>query len=64
MEVLLVNYNKILSNPWEDIKKIQEFLGLSVDIIDKMIKAVDYKLYRQRIKDSKVAQKREFLLND
>jgi len=52
MEVLLVNYNKILSNPREDIKKIQEFLGLPEDVIDKMIKVVDDKLYRQRIKDS------------
>ena len=52
MEVLLVNYNKILSNPRKDIKKIQEFLGLPEDVIDKMIKVVDDKLYRQRIKDS------------
>lgn len=52
MEVLLVNYNKILSNPREDIKKIQEFLGLPEDVIDRMIKVVDDKLYRQRIKDS------------
>jgi hypothetical protein len=52
MEVLLVNYNKILSNPGEDIKKIQGFLGLPEDVIDKMIKVVDDKLYRQRIKDS------------
>ncbi len=52
MEVLLVNYNKILSNPREDIKKIQGFLGLPEDVIDKMIKVVDDKLYRQRIKDS------------
>ena len=52
MEVLLVNYNKILSNPRENIKKIQGFLGLPEDVIDKMIKVVDDKLYRQRIKDS------------
>jgi hypothetical protein len=52
VEVLLVNYNEILSNPREDIKKIQEFLGLPEDVIDKMIKVVDDKLYRQRIKDS------------
>ncbi len=52
MKVLLVNYNKILSNPREDIKKIQEFLGLPEDVIYKMIKVVDDKLYRQRIKDS------------
>ena len=52
MEVLLVNYNKILPNPREDIKMIQGFLGLPDDVIDKMIKVVDDKLYRQKIKDS------------
>ena len=52
MEVLLVNYNTILSNPRENIKKIQGFLVLLEDVIDKMIKVVDDKLYRQRIKDS------------
>ena len=52
MEVMLVNYNTILSNPRENIKKIQGFLGLPEDVIDRMIKVVDDKLYRQRIKDS------------
>ena len=52
MGVLLVNYNTILSNPGENIKKIQGFLELPEDVIDKMIKIVDDKLYRQRIKDS------------
>ena len=52
MEVLLVNYNTILSNPRENIKKIHGFLGLPEDVIDKMIKVVDDKLYRQRRKDS------------
>jgi len=51
-EVLLVNYNKILSNPRESIKNIQDFIGLSENVIYKMIKVVDDKLYRQKIKDS------------
>jgi hypothetical protein len=48
MDVLLVNYNKIISNPKENIERIVEFLGLSNDVQDKMINAVDNKLYRQR----------------
>jgi len=51
IDILLVNYNKILSNSWENIKKILEFLGVTENIIDKMIKVVDDKLYRQRIND-------------
>ena len=51
MDVLLVNYNKILSDSEEDIKKIQGFLGVPENTIDKMIKVVDDKLYRQRIND-------------
>ena len=48
IEVLLVNYNKMLSNPKDYIKKMQEFLGLSKGNIDKMVKVIDKKLYRQR----------------
>ena len=51
-EVLLVNYNRILTNPREDIKKIRVFLGLPENVIGKMIQVVDDNLYRQRIKDS------------
>ncbi len=51
IDILLVNYNKILSNSGENIKKILEFLGVTENIIDKMIKVVDDKLYRQRIND-------------
>jgi len=50
-EVLLVNYNKILSNTRESIKNIQDFIGLSENVINKMIKVVDDKLYRQRVND-------------
>jgi hypothetical protein len=48
MDVLLVNYNNIISNPKENISKIIDFLGLSDNVLDKMISAVDNKLYRQR----------------
>ena len=48
MDVLLVNYNNIISNPKENISKIIDFLGLSDNILDKMISTVDNKLYRQR----------------
>ena len=48
MDVLLINYNKIISNPKENISKIINFLDLSNDILEKMVSAVDNKLYRQR----------------
>lgn len=47
-EVLLVNYNDILSNPKDNIKKIYDFLAPYDIDIDKMIDAIDKKLYRQR----------------
>ena len=48
IEVLLVNYNDILSGPETNIWKIREFLGLSDLDLEKMINVVDKKLYRQR----------------
>jgi hypothetical protein len=48
IEVLLVNYNDILSNPSINIKKIYDFLGLHDIDLEKMIDVVDKKLYRQR----------------
>jgi len=48
VEFLLVNYNDILSNPSVNIKKIHDFLGLHGIDLEKMIDAVDKKLYRQR----------------
>jgi hypothetical protein len=50
IEVLMVNYNKILSEPDEDIKRIIKFLSLPQEKHEKMIKAVDNRLYRQRRK--------------
>jgi len=48
IEVLFTNYNDILSFPEESIKKIYDFLGSSAFDLDRMIKSVDKKLYRQR----------------
>ncbi|MCK5112031.1 MAG: sulfotransferase domain-containing protein [Thermoplasmatales archaeon] len=48
VEVLLVNYNNILSDPSTNIKKIYDFLGLADINLEKMIDTVDKKLYRQR----------------
>jgi len=48
IEVLLVKYNDMLSHPEENVKKIYDFLGSSDFDLDKMIDAVDEKLYRKR----------------
>ena len=47
-DVLIVNYNEILSNPSDNIKKIHDFLGIQELNLEEMISAVDKKLYRQR----------------
>lgn len=48
VEVLLINYNEILSNPSTNVKRIYDFLGLADVDLEKMIDTVDKKLYRQR----------------
>lgn len=48
IDVLLINYNNILSNPKNNISKILDFLDMPDGILDKMVDAVDNKLYRQR----------------
>ena len=48
IEVLLVNYNDIIANPENNIKKIYDFLESPDADIDEMIKVVDKRLYRQR----------------
>ena len=47
-DVLFVNYNEIVANPKSNINKIANFLGASDDIVEKMMGAIDNKLYRQR----------------
>jgi hypothetical protein len=48
VDVLFVNYNEILSAPKPVLQQIQEFLQISPSTIDRMIKVIDHKLYRQR----------------
>jgi len=48
IEVLLVNYNDILSDPEDNIRKIYDFLGSQAFDLEKMIKSVDQSLYRNR----------------
>lgn len=48
IEVLFVNYNNIIFHPEINIEKVYDFLGSSAFTFDKMIEAVDKKLYRQR----------------
>lgn len=50
VEVLFVNYNDILRKPRENLKKIQNFLNLSEESLNKMARVVDKRLYRQRRK--------------
>lgn len=48
IEYIIVNYNEIISNPKENIKKIHEYLELPKKSLEKMISSVDKKLYRNR----------------
>jgi hypothetical protein len=48
MDILFINYNNILSYPKENIGKIIKFLNVPDSLLEKMIKTVDKKLYRQR----------------
>jgi hypothetical protein len=48
VDVLLINYNEMISSPEVNIKKIINFLDLSDVNLDKMLQSIDKKLYRQR----------------
>jgi len=50
IEVLFINYNEVLSDPKNNIKKIIDFLEISDEILEKMVEVVDNRLYRQRRK--------------
>jgi hypothetical protein len=50
IDALFVNYNKTLINPKKNIQKIAEFLNSPCENIEKMLDAIDEKLYRQRRK--------------
>ncbi|MHA1803996.1 MAG: sulfotransferase [Promethearchaeota archaeon] len=49
IEVLKVNYSDMIQDPIPQIKRIMEFLNLPLDV-DKMLKAIDPTLYRNRVK--------------
>lgn len=48
MDVLFVNYNEILSNPAEHLKKVHDFFKDKDLDLPKMVEAVDNALYRQK----------------
>jgi hypothetical protein len=47
-DVLYVNYNAIVANPEDNIKKIYDFLDSEDIDFEKMLSVVDEKLYRKR----------------
>ncbi len=48
VEVLFVDYNSIIADPSTQIREIYSFLGSPELDFDKMVAAVDVKLYRKR----------------
>jgi hypothetical protein len=48
IDVLFINYNEVLSNPEQHIQKICEFINVPENIGNKMMSAIDSRLYRQR----------------
>lgn len=51
IDSLIVNYNKLLSNPEPEIEKIIHFLNISPEKKPDMLNAIDKKLYRNRNED-------------
>jgi hypothetical protein len=51
IQVLFVNYNKILENPKENILEILKFLNLTTDNLEEMIGSIDLKIYHNRRKN-------------
>jgi hypothetical protein len=47
MEVLYVDYNKMMSEPGPTSKRVVEFLGLPLNV-EKMLAVPNAKLYRNR----------------
>jgi LPS sulfotransferase NodH len=48
IDVLFVNYNEVMADPAEHVRKIYDFLGSAEFDLEKMIAAVDESLYRWR----------------
>lgn len=49
IEILYTSYNEVLKNPVEQAKKVNQFLGDTLDV-ESMVGAVDRSLYHQRQK--------------
>lgn len=48
MQVLYVNYGRLMSSPFEQAKRLATFLGVPVDV-ERMATAVEPQLYRNRV---------------
>ncbi len=48
VDVLFVDYNRIVSDPGSQVREIYDFLGSEEFDLDKMVATVDEKLYRKR----------------
>jgi len=48
LELIDVDYNRILSDPMKELARVHEFLGGAVDLAG-MASVVDAKLYRNRV---------------
>jgi hypothetical protein len=51
LDCIVINYNKILESPEDEIKKIIEYIGAGD--LDKMVKSVDKSLYRNKYESKK-----------
>jgi hypothetical protein len=47
MEICYVNYNELMVEPWVELEKLQQFLGIPLHLRN-MLQVVDKKLYRHR----------------
>ncbi len=48
MEFLIVDYNQVVTDPKGEMRKVLDFLGISLDV-KEMAANVDPALYRQRL---------------
>lgn len=60
LKVLYVSYNEVIENPKKVALRIKEFLGKDMNI-EKMIKAVDKRLYRKKEKSDRIEEYSEVL---
>jgi len=48
MERLYVNYNSLIKFPKLEVQRVQKFLSIDEEKLDKMVKCIDKSLYRSR----------------